>query len=75
VRAALSGRSRAAAAELLGVDLRTLQRWRAHLDANGGAPVGAWPRGAEGAGSRGGTSPATRRAARRASVNCGHTMT
>ena len=72
VRAALAGRSRAAAAALLGVDVRTVQRWRAHLDAHGGAPVGAWSREAEGAGSRGGTSSATRRAERRASVNRHH---
>jgi hypothetical protein len=74
VRAALTGRSRAAAAELLGEDVRTVQRWRAWLDANGGAPVGAWSRAARGAGARGGSSPATERA-RRAGVNHSNTVT
>lgn len=61
VRAALAGRSRAAAAAQLGVTVRTVARWVAWLDAEGGgAPVGVRDRDARGPGSCGGTSPATR---------------
>lgn len=62
VREALTGRSRKAAGEVLGVHERTVQRWREWLDDHGGAPVGAWEHGARGVGARGGTSPATVRA-------------
>jgi len=61
VRAALAGRSRVEAAAELAVTIRTLARWVAWMDAEGGgAPVGAVDRDARGPGSRGGCSPATR---------------